>query len=409
MTVRIKTSFIIFSLAILLYAVFPENQSALSSEKAPVKPLQTTQQSSPSASSTILKTKGTASGKTEQKIQQYRQKKRKSNSYTKWKRHLPFWIRKIVIFTELAIYIFIGVILGQMLEVAGIVKYIAIITKPLLFSGKLPSVAGPPFILALQSGAVANSMLVNARDEGELSNRQLYTSVLVVSCLSLFAHLPTYILPLAVAFGSYPAWLFFSIRFGAIILEILVILLISNLLVRHFTKDNTLIIPKEERLETKKKKKANSNSYFGKVWLRSRKTIKRILIYTTPSFFSLALLEYLGGFKWLSNQIPEIFTYSFLPPEATAIIPAQAINLYNGIITAGNFLDENKITAIQAVIILLCGSVITSPIRTLKHALPTYIGILGPRTGVIMAVSAQLLRIIFTVTAIIAAIIYFNY
>ena len=295
-----------------------------------------------------------------------------------------------------------------MLEVAGAVRYIAFITKPFLFLGDLPAVAGPAFILSLQSGAVANSMLVSSRDEGEMSNRQLYTSVLIVSCLSLFAHLPTYIIPLAIAFGSFSAWLFFSVRFGAIIIEIIFILLISNLIIKRFTHDNFLEIPEEERLERKKRRTQSEASYFTKVWRRSRRTIRRILIYTVPSFFGLALLEYFGFFTWLSIVMPNLFSYSFLPPEASVIIPAQAINLYNGIITAGNFLDEGQLSELQAVIILLAGSIITSPIRTLKHALPTYIGILGPKPGLIMAISAQILRIIFVGSAIALTIIFFQ-
>jgi hypothetical protein len=38
---------------------------------------------------------------------------------------------------------------------------------------------------------------------------------------------------------------------------------------------------------------------------------------------------------------------------------------------------------------------VTAPVRTLKHALPTYIAVLGPRPGAFMAVSAQVLRMMF--------------
>ena len=350
----------------------------------------------------------TASSITGKKVEHYRKNSRTISSYSRWKMRLPYWWRKIIIFTELALYIIIGVILGQMLEVAGAVKYIAFITKPFLFLGGLPSVAGPAFILSLQSGAVANSMLVSSRDEGEMSNRQLYTSVLVVSCLSLFAHLPTYIIPLAIAFGSFSAWLFFSVRFGAILVEIIVILLISSLVIKHFIPDKLLEIPEEERIERRKKRAQSNAGYFTKVWIRSRRTIRRILIYTIPSFFGLAILEYYGFFTWLGAVLPNLFSYSFLPPEAAVIIPAQAINLYNGIITAGNFLDEGQLSELQAVIILLAGSIITSPLRTLKHALPTYIGILGPKPGLILAISAQILRIIFVGSAIALTIVLFQ-
>ena len=253
---------------VLLLTVFSTMGVALSFEsleKRPNKTIATTNSTNTPTKATHHSSKKTkAQGETGKKIEEYRKEAKTSNSYARWKRKLPFWARKLLIFSELALYIVIGVILGQMLEVAGVVKYIAIITKPFLFLGGLPSVAGPPFILSLQSGAVANSMLVGARDEGEMSNRQLYTSVLVVSCLSLFAHLPTYIIPLGIAFGSYYAWIFFAVRFGAIFIEILVILLISNLIFKRFTGDKLLIIPQAERLEKRKKTKNSEVGYFSK-------------------------------------------------------------------------------------------------------------------------------------------------
>jgi len=111
----------------------------------------------------------------------------------------------------------------------------------------------------------------------------------------------------------------------------------------------------------------------------------------------MAGLEYWGFFTWLMEAVPGLFKLSFLPPQSTVIIPAQAVSLYNGAIAAANFLDAGTLTARQAVLVILIGSMLTAPIRTLKHALPTYVAVLGPRPGLIMAVSAQVLRISFMI------------
>lgn len=366
--------------------------------------------SAPRGSSSIVKQKQAESSLTadltvEERISDYKKNRKSSNSYSRWKRGQPFWIRKGIILLQLALFISLGVILGQMLEVGGIIKYIAVITTPILLLGRLPKITSAPFIMSLQSGAVANSMLANSRDEGELSNRQLYTSVLVVSCLSLFAHLPTYILPLALALGYDAALMFFSVRFLAIIAEIIVVLLVSNFIVRPRVGDTFLEVPLEERLE-KREIHVSEAGYWSKVWKRSRRTIKRLLIYVVPSFIAVAMLEYSGAFAYLAERLPGLFSYSFLPTEAAAIIPAQAANLYNGIIAAGNFLEEGMITVKQAVVILLVGSLITAPLRTLKHALPTYIAVLGPRAGTVMAFSAQILRTIFVAATIFLMVLY---
>ncbi|MCK4501711.1 MAG: nucleoside recognition protein, partial [Desulfuromonadales bacterium] len=76
-------------------------------------------------------------------------------------------------------------------------------------------------------------------------------------------------------------------------------------------------------------------------------------------------------------------------------IPAQALSLYNGAIAAANFIDAGQISTHQAVIVILFGSMVTAPVRTLRHAMPTYVAILGARPGMVMAISTQIIRMFF--------------
>lgn len=342
-----------------------------------------------------------ATGETGMRLETVRDSRDRS-AYTLWKRRLPFGWRKALILTELALFITLGVVIAQILEVAGVIRWLACITRPVLWLGDLPEEAGPALIVSLQSGAIANSMLVGYRDEGELSNRQLYTSVFVVSCLSLFAHLPTFIVPLAAAFGWEATIALFSVRFGAIFVEILLILLVSRFLIRPWFGDTKSVREVEEKEEPKKRgEKDKDLTFWQKVWKRSRRTLFRLLICLVPSFALMAWLEYSGAFKSLSQSMPGLFSYEFLPAQAPAIVAGQAVNLYNGAILAANFVDEGAITVKQAIIVLLFGSLVTAPIRTLKHALPTYLAVLGPRAGFVMAVSAQVLRCLFVLAGLI--------
>ena len=335
-----------------------------------------------------------------EKLKAARAKTSKKFSYKRWKRRLPFWPRKTFILVELIIYISIGVLFAQILEVSGLIKYFSILAWPVTKLGRLGQASGPAFIVAFQSGAVANSMLVASTDRGLLNKRQLYSSVLVVSCLSLFAHLPTYVIPIGSVFGLKATAMLFGVRFGAIVVEIIVILLVSNLVIRSWTDKKfpakAIDLPAEVRSSRQRK-----NGFWTTVWLRSKKTLRRLIFFLLPTFVIMVFAEYFGFFKWLSDAVPSLFTLSFLPSQATVIIPAQAMSLYNGAIAAANFLDDGSLTAKQAVLIILVGSLITAPIRTVKHALPTYVAVLGPKAGVVMAVSAQVLRSIFLIIFIV--------
>ncbi|MDH3998854.1 MAG: nucleoside recognition protein [Desulfuromonadales bacterium] len=326
------------------------------------------------------------------------------DSYKSWKRKLPFWPRKGLILFELMVVITIGVFIGQMLEVSGCVKMLSWTALPITGLGKLSHNAGPAFLMAFQSGAVANSMLVSQRDTGQISNRELYTSVYVVSALSLFAHLPTFVVPIGVAFGWEATIALFGVRFCAIAVQIILTLLLSRYLFARLGIGEGLQVSDQvcEIHQTRRKQGA----FWNTVWNRSKRTLRRLLLYLMPTFVVMAAFEYYGAFKWLAATMPQLFTFEFLPPESVMVIPAQALSLYNGAIAAANFIDSGAITTHQAVIIILFGSMVTAPVRTLKHALPTYIAVLGPRPGTVMAVTAQMFRMFFLLLCTCALMVY---
>ena len=359
------------------------------------------------------------------------------SAYLSWKIGLNPWLRRGVMLVELVFFIAVGIFVGQVLEVSGIIRYLAVLTWPFTRLGWLSKEAGPAFLMAFQSGAIANTMLVSARDGGHLNRRQLYTSVLVVSCLSLFAHLPTYIPAVAVAFGPQGATALFAVRFGAIFAEVFLVLAVSGLVVRRWTDQPaaalagmgiTVPLPDSPvpagmgggstrasetgdatgdaaaHAAAKPGRCSHGRStgrpFWATVWSRSRRTLLRLLMYVVPTVAAMAALDELGFFRWLGNAMPWLFQLSFLPPQASVIIPAQAANLYNGAVAAATFLDESVITVRQAVLVMLVGTVLTAPIRTLRHALPTYMAVLGARAGLALAVAAQVLRIAFLIVGI---------
>ncbi len=414
-----KTPLLLSALAVVVATTWiaPAAVAASAAPSAVATPARQADRAELKRSSRRVRVKAT--GETGRRVEEARKESaKKMSSYKRWKMRLPFWQRKALLLTELATYITIGVVCAQMIEVGGLMKYFAWLTWPVIKLGRLGPATSPAFVISVQSGAIANSMLVSARDEGEITNRQLYTSVLVVSCLSLFAHLPTFVLPIGMAFGTEATVALFSVRFAAIFVEIIVILLVSNLLIypwiearkaRSSSESNSpndangegsgdssgKTSGEDAGAKVAGRRRRGPQKFWPAVWSRSRRTMTRLMIYLIPSFAIMASFEYYEVFKLLAAAVPSVCSLSFLPPEAAVIIPAQAVSLYNGAILAGNAIDANAITVKQAVFIIFAGSLITAPIRTAKHALPTYVAILGPKAGLIMAFSAQLIRSIF--------------
>jgi hypothetical protein len=326
------------------------------------------------------------------------------SSWDRYKMKLSFWPRKAATFLELGLVIIFGIFIGQILEEIGIIKFLGFITWPISKLGRLPHTTSPAFIFALQSGAIANSMLVTQRDNGQLTKRELYTSVFVVSSVSLIAHLPTFIVPIGMAFGWKAATFYFGVRFSAIVVQVASILFVSSTFI--YNKNDVRIpvsIPDEE-VSAKLHKKIiseKSTQFFKRVWKKSEKSILRLLMYLLPTFFVTALLEKSGFFEWLGVAIANVPLINWLPAQAAAVIAAQAINLYNGAIMAASFVDSGAISIRDSILILLTGTLVTAPIRTLKHSLGSYVAILGARPGMIMAFATQLTRSFFLLLFII--------
>jgi len=386
---RLYTFLIIAILVISVSAVWASND---------VNIYQTTQAVTADTSETVNEGKNprfSPEGDTGRIFAAEHKKQSKTSNYSSWKRHLSFWPRKALILFELLCYIIVGVLIGQALEVSGVVRWLSVLTLPMTGLGRLSRESGPAFLMAFQSGAVANSMLVSNRDTGQLNNRELYTAVFIVSALSLFAHLPTFVVPIGMAFGWEATAALFGVRFVAIVAQIIITLVVSRLIIIPLGIGEKYQVINREQPGTCHKKVRQKGTFWSTVWKRSRYTLTRLIFYLIPTFTLMATLEYFGVFRWLAQNMPHLFTFDFLPAQSLVVIPAQALSLYNGAIAAANFIDSGAITTHQAVIIILFGSMVTAPIRTLKHALPTYIAILGPRPGTIMAVSAQVIRMLF--------------
>ena len=250
-----------------------------------------------------------AEGERGRALEQARLKhKKQPSAYASWKRKLPFWPRKAVLLLELALVITVGILIGQILEVAGWIRVLSVLAWPLIRLGRLPRAAAPAFIMAFQSGAVANSMLVSYRDEGTLNNRHLYTSVLVVSCISLFAHLPTFIVPLGLAFGWMATGALFSVRLAAIAIEIVLVLMVSAWLSRRWNENREeFTAPATAILDKHRKRPAFvSMAFWQRVWKRSHRTIRRLLLYVVPTFVAMALLEQFKVFQGLATWLPDM-------------------------------------------------------------------------------------------------------
>ena len=286
---------------------------------------------------------------------------------------------------RLLLYMGIGLLMGMALESLNWAVRLGAWAGPMLRWGHLKGECGAAFTAAFFSGIVANTMLMNLYQEGKLSRREMVCTYLVNNGLPVFLlHLPTtffIILPLTREAGL----IYLGLGLVAALLRTLGMLTYSRL--RLPAPAWSTAAPQALPLERQ--------PFIKDIWQKFRSRFSRIVLYTLPIYVFIFLLSEKGFFVWLREGAARWVTLSFLPVEAASVVIfSVAAEFTSGMAAAGALMDAGALTVPQTVIALMLGSMVATPIRALRHQLPSHAGIFSPGLGGELLVLSQSLRIL---------------
>lgn len=265
----------------------------------------------------------------------------------------------------------LGVIGVNLLFQLGVIDRIAWITRPLTRFGHLSDQAGVSFITAFGSPTAANTILVDSYDQGNMSKREMYLASLTNSFPAMLMHWR----------GMIPVLLPLLGLTGLMYFGILVLVgLVKTVLVLCTAR---LMLPVRSTSAGLQKHSGYSQPFgtaLRKSIRGSKKVIHRILKLTIPVTVVAFLLIDLGFFKAVAQYLAGFITFLPVPTEALTIVSAQFGHHIAGYTLASNFLTKGVLSGYQVIVILLIGNVISS-ISNLRHYIPHYMGIFGPRQG----------------------------
>ncbi len=301
--------------------------------------------------------------------------------------------------SRLMLFIAIGLLVGQIIEASGWIKYMAVFARPLFRFGHLGDHCSAAFTTAFFSGVSANAMLLEFLKEGHISRRQLFLSNFINQLPAFFLHLPTtffIVIPLTGRAGV----LYFLITFLAVVLRTVSFLVYGRLMLPSPGIDD---LAAAEKPPTHRK---NSwNDIWNRVKSRLPRRIVRITVVVVPIYTLVFVLNAMGLFATLREALAGYIVTSFMPMESlSVIILSFAAEFTSGFAAAGALLEAGVLTVKQTVLALLIGNILAFPVRALRHQLPRYIGIFSPKMGTQILLMGQ----VFRVTSIIfAGIVYY--
>jgi hypothetical protein len=289
---------------------------------------------------------------------------------------------------------------GNFIEALNWTHGVAKLAGPLIRIGNLSETTGASFSMAFFSGVSANTMLAEAYEQKKISKRELTLANLFNSLPTYFLHLPTIFFIIAPLIKG-AAFIYVGLTFGAAILRTCIILLISRFL-----------LPKPSHITVNKSSgthdKINLSAAWRKTWLRFKKRIKKLVMFTVPIYTVLFFLTRMGMFNVLKSFMSKHLAFlAWLDPQSIGIVVFHVgAEFTAGVAAAGALLDAGSLGYRDIILALLVGNVLSSPMRAVRHQFPYYAGIFSPRLAMELIFYSQFFRIS---SIIIMGIAYYYY
>ncbi|WP_432738529.1 hypothetical protein [Maridesulfovibrio sp. FT414] len=288
---------------------------------------------------------------------------------------------------RLILFICLGLLAGNIVEGLRWTRAMGRLATPLIRAGRLKDISGASFALAFFSGVAANSMLSEAYEKGDISDRELVVSNLFNSLPTYFLHMPTVFFIAAPFIGSV-AFVYVGLTFIAAIIRTGAIVLWGR-----------LTLPPEtccpDVLSRLKEQEPNSlTGILGKALKRLRKRLPRVIFITVPIYVTFFFLRHYGVFTAFQSYMSEHLSFlGWIDPQVFGIIAfSLAAEFTAGLAAAGSLLGAGTLEPHSIVLALMAGNILSTPMRALRHQLPYYAGIFRGRMALKLIVYNQALR-----------------
>jgi len=288
---------------------------------------------------------------------------------------------------RLLAYLGVGLLVGQAIESLGWAAKLGGWVAPVLRWGHLKRESGASFTAAFFSGILANTMLWTFYQEGKISREEMTLTYLFNGGLPVYLlHLPTtffIILPLTREAGL----IYLGLTGLAALLRSAVLLLLARWRLPGGSGSEA-----EAAMPVPPPRQGKISQ---EIWQKFRRRFSRVVLYTLPIFFLIFLAHDRGLFTWLRAAAASHVSLSFLPMEAASVVIfSLAAEFTSGMAAAGAFLQTGALTVHQTVLALVLGNIVATPLRALRHQLPTHVGIFSPGLGTQLLLLSQGVRLL---------------
>lgn len=270
------------------------------------------------------------------------------------------------------IVIFIGLFGTAILIELGLMQRLSRFASPIFRFTNLPDTCASSFVVSMGSTVAANTMVVNFRDSGCINNREAMLCAVMNSTPAYVREIFTYQIPIVLpALGPVVGGFYVMVFIVTAIVKVTAVVVLSKLIL----KKNPCKFE-----ETITEKKVTLREAVARSLRKNKKLFMKISVVYLAMTTLVFYLRDRGAFEVFSVlPLADIFG---IPPESIVPLTSFVASPILGISLLGPMLSDNGISPLQAMIVLMLGSMFMLPIFSIRTLLPRYISIFGARTGI---------------------------
>jgi hypothetical protein len=283
------------------------------------------------------------------------------------------------------VFISFGLLAGQLIESLGWTTRLGKLVWPLIRWARLPGSVGSSFTAAFVSGVLANTILYTGWQEGRLTKRGLVLGNLLNSSIPAYVlHMPTTMVVIISLTGQ-AGLLYVVLTFTAAWLRLALVAGVSR----------SIMPPCEACVLEPGPAGRSLKEVWRETWPKFKVRLRRLILIIVPVYLVVVVVAESGFFTWLRDVLTAWVTISFIPVESMSVVVFSVVAEFtSGFAAAGALLQAGTLSVKEVVLALLIGNIIATPVRTLRHQLPHYMGIFTPGLGMELLVVSQTVRVL---------------
>lgn len=301
-----------------------------------------------------------------------------------------------------------GLFVANLLEALHWTRPIARVALPFARAAHLGETSAASFPISFISSASANALLGEAYTGGRLSRRELMLANLFNSLPAYLLHTPTIFLLTWPVLGT-PALTYVGLTLAAAALRTGLTLAAARRILpaggdpAPACAPDTETAPEQEGEPAARnrkhaaRQKETGGPFVQALRIAGRRFLRRVpklVAITVPVYILVYCLHTWGAFDavqaWLGAHAGCL---AFLRPEALGIVALHMVaELGAALGSAGSALYNGGLSAHEVVLALLAGNILSTPVRALRHQLPSYAAYYAPRTALLLICASQGLR-----------------